>query len=60
MGPIQKIQEALGLRKEDKATGSTTAAFDHEKVKVIFVLGGPGVGMPSVLCNAGLERRLTV
>jgi len=38
MGPIQKIQDALGMGKGNKAT------FDHAKVNVIFVLGGPGVG----------------
>jgi len=52
MGPIQKIQEALHLGKGNKqgssqegvpkTEGPTT--FDHKKVKVIFVLGGPGVG----------------
>jgi len=49
MGPIQKIQEAFHLKKGNESqevtpqkTGATT--YDHNKVKVIYVLGGPGVG----------------
>jgi len=45
------MQEVLGLRKGDKATESTKTAFDHEKVKVIFVLGGPGVGKGTQCAN---------
>jgi len=51
MGPIQKLQEVLGRHKhhdQDAPKGSTDAnqktTFDHAKVKVVFVLGGPGVG----------------
>jgi len=43
MGPIQKFQEALGIGRSHKES-KATARFDHTKVKVIFVLGGPGVG----------------
>jgi len=54
MGPIQKLQEVLGIGKgnktlESSATGSTT--FDHTKVKIIFVLGGPGVGKGTQCAN---------
>jgi len=48
MGPIQKFQEALGLRKhhdsQDHQVKPASTTFDSTKVKVIFVLGGPGVG----------------
>lgn len=48
------MQEVLGLKKGDKSheTSSPQAkAFDHDKVKVVFVLRGPGVGMLHYLCK---------
>jgi len=45
MGPIQKVQEVLGLGKGNKPSVSAkVTTFDHTKIKVVFVLGGPGVG----------------
>ncbi|KAG8998708.1 UMP-CMP kinase [Tulasnella sp. JGI-2019a] len=63
MGPIQKIQEALHLGKGDKGASqqgtskdtdtdaAATTTFDNKKVKVIFVLGGPGVGKGTQCAN---------
>jgi len=52
MGPIQKLQEAFGVGKSHKsATGANGQRFDHTKVKVVFVLGGPGVGKGTQCAN---------
>jgi len=50
MGVIEKIQEALHLKHHDKPHGDASGSskkptvFDHDKVTIIFVLGGPGAG----------------
>jgi len=46
MGLIRKLQELLGLRKR-----KTKTTFDHDKVKVVYVLGGPGVGKGTQCAN---------
>ena len=51
---IDKIADALHLNKQSKEGGQpsathdapSTPAFDHAKVTVLFVLGGPGAGEP--------------
>ncbi|KAI0637310.1 UMP-CMP kinase [Trametes polyzona] len=59
---IDKIAEALHLKKHethDNASASTSTptaeskapVFDHEKVKVFFVLGGPGAGKGTQCAN---------
>ena len=49
---IDKIAEALHLKHHEDSSASTAApqtpVFDHEKVKVFFVLGGPGAGKGSL------------
>ena len=49
---VDKIAEALHLKHHDgaapSASASQTPVFDHEKVKVFFVLGGPGAGKVSL------------
>jgi len=57
MGVIQKIQEKLHPKHDAPGTApsgsSTTNAtiYDHNKVTVIFVLGGPGVGKGTQCAN---------
>ncbi|KAI0332050.1 UMP-CMP kinase [Cubamyces sp. BRFM 1775] len=52
---VDKIAEALHLKHHDDAAASTATAqtpvFDHEKVKVFFVLGGPGAGKGTQCAN---------
>ncbi|KAI0735658.1 UMP-CMP kinase [Earliella scabrosa] len=54
---IDKIADALHLseHKHDvppsAAEGSSTPAFDHSKVTVLFVLGGPGAGKDTQCAN---------
>jgi UMP-CMP kinase len=43
---IDKISSALHLNKSQATAPSTTSPeFDHTKVTVIYVLGGPGAGV---------------
>ena len=56
---VDKIADALHLSKHPKhdapapesaePSSSKAPVFDHEKVTVLFVLGGPGAGQPSSL-----------
>ncbi|KAH9857747.1 UMP-CMP kinase [Lenzites betulinus] len=51
-----KIAEALHLKKHDASATSSDASpktpvFDHDKVKVFFVLGGPGAGKGTQCAN---------
>ncbi|KAI0713332.1 UMP-CMP kinase [Earliella scabrosa] len=54
---IDKIADALHLSKHkhdappSAAEGSSTPAFDHTKVTVLFVLGGPGAGKGTQCAN---------
>lgn len=46
---IDKVKGAFQTRKEGETSGETQVeAFDHDKVYVVFVLGGPGAG--SLFC----------
>lgn len=45
MPVIDKVTGALGLNKsQEPGPNATSPEFDHTKVTVIFVLGGPGAG----------------
>ncbi|KAJ6455861.1 UMP-CMP kinase [Mycena sanguinolenta] len=47
---LDKIADALHLHKEDKPQ-HTSPVFDHTKVTVLFVLGGPGAGKGTQCTN---------
>jgi len=51
MGPFQKVQQVLGIGQTSGSDTKKCATFDHTKVKVIFVLGGPGVGKGTQCAN---------
>jgi len=51
MGPFQKVQQVLGIGQTSGSDTKKGTTFDHTKVKVIFVLGGPGVGKGTQCAN---------
>jgi UMP-CMP kinase len=48
MGILKKLAENLHIgrdgKKTEEATSSRKQVFDHTKVTVVYVLGGPGAG----------------